>query len=152
MIHCRPRSPFSWHFDLSGEGHRMSLELGWFRESGALVVDGARFDIVKPSLFVGRWSLEGPDGVHSRAHKVSALTRAYELSGPDGDLRLEPESMFLRAFQLTNRGRRLARLAPKAPIFRQATIEGKLKELDPATLAFAFWLVLVSWKRRGRRD
>lgn len=146
MIRCKPRGICSWNFELTGEGHTATLEFNWFSEQGTIVVDGTPHEVDKGGVFSGAWQLiQGAESIAS-AQKSSAFTRTFELETSIGPLLLKAESIFKRTFELEQNGQRIATIAADHAFTRRATIETH-GEVDFRTLAFAFWLAVLMWRR-----
>ncbi len=69
------------------------------------------------------------------------------ISSPMGELRLVAETIFTRGFQLEASGKVIARMQPNHVFTRHAKIKLESADMDLPTLCFAFWLVLISWRR-----
>jgi hypothetical protein len=125
MIRCRPKGLFSREFDLQGDGHQGSLEFNWMSEQGALVADGASFEIDKHGVF----------------------RRTFEIESPMGLLELRAESIFTRSFQLKCAGELVARFKANHLFSRSSQIHTADSEVHFPTLAFSFWLILITRRR-----
>ncbi len=147
MIRCRPRTIFSWDFRVEGEGSAASLEVNWLSEQGTITSDRTDFEINKHGVFSGRWTMEANGQTHATAQKATAFRRTFEISSPTGELSLIPESMFTRRFRLEREGKLVARICPDHPFTRRSKIELRVTDLDFPTICFAFWLVLITWRR-----
>ena len=147
MIHCTPKSLFSWGFVLDGDGHRGSLEFGWFCEHGEIVADGVRYDVRKHGLFSGHWTLEREGAEVASARKSSPFTRTFQVEGPMGPLVLRAESAFCRRFLVERAGREIATLSPDHMFRRRATLETSTRYRDFPTICFLFWLTVLTWRR-----
>lgn len=151
MIRCTPKSFFSWHFDLEGEGLRASLGFDWFAEQGTIVVDGETYAVVKHGLMSGHWTMERGGQTVVEAQKSSPFTRTFELTGAMGKLVLRAESPFGRTFHLDGSGFGVATVRPDHVFSRRATIATRTKDFDRPTVCFSFWLVALTWRRNARR-
>jgi hypothetical protein len=147
MIRCRPKGLFSREFDLQGDGHQGSLEFNWMSEQGALVADGASFEIDKHGVFSGQWSLLDEGQVVATAKKVSVFRRTFEIESPMGLLELRAESIFTRSFQLKCAGELVARFKANHLFSRSSQIHTADSEVHFPTLAFSFWLILITRRR-----
>jgi hypothetical protein len=155
MITCTPHSPLAWSFELEGDGLFASLDFVRLRERGWIQVEEQRLEVEKGGFLSGRWRLLHDDEAVAEATKRSAFTRDFELTTPAGELRLVAEQPYARRFSLRSGERVLAKLGPKTERSRVATIrtgrDVQPGELDSRLLCFAFWLVLMTWRRRRER-
>jgi hypothetical protein len=124
-----------------------ALEFNWAGEQGAITDDDRRFEVCKHGVFSGHWTLDhGRESVAS-AHKASAFTRTFEIEAAEGSLVLSAESAVGRSFHLERSGEQIATLRPDHAFTRRATIEFLADACDFATVCFAFWLVVLTWRR-----
>lgn len=150
MIRCIPRGICSWDFLLDGEGHQASLELSLLSEQGAVTVDGIRFDIQKHGVFSGHWTLRHEGMEVASAQKSNAFTRTFGIQDPSGHLVLGAESALGRSFRLQRSGEVIATISPDHVFTRRATINILAEPWDYPTIAFSFWLVVLTWRRAAR--
>ncbi|PCJ54183.1 MAG: hypothetical protein COA70_05995 [Planctomycetota bacterium] len=129
------------------EGGKASLVFNLMGEQGSLTLDGETYLVRKHGMGSGHWSLELDEQEVLSAQKVSMLSRRIEMSTPMGELTLSPESAMGRSFKLFREEQVLARIEPVHPFTRRSTIQLDAEDYDAPTLAFAFWLVLMSWRR-----
>jgi hypothetical protein len=144
MIECLPNGVCSWNYSLRGDGHRAELEFAWAGESGAMVVDGARFVIEKGGMLSGLWNLRRGGKVVARGEKRNAFQRSFDVMGEAGRFELGAESFAGRTMVMSGGGCR-AVMAPHHPFTRRATIEGRLPEFE--MVCFGFWLTVLTWRR-----
>jgi hypothetical protein len=149
MIRCKPKGLCSWDFFLDGEGHRASVEFNWVGEQGAIVADSTPFDVLKHGVFSGHWTLEHDGVAVASAQKSSAFTRTFEIQKGDDTLVLCAESALGRSFRVDHAGEAIATITPDHAFTRRATIETLTDKVDFLTLAFAFWLVVLTWRRQA---
>jgi hypothetical protein len=147
MIRCKPKGMFSWDFSLEGEGHHASLEFNWFGEQGTIAADGEWFEVRKHGMFSGHWTLNHDRRSVASARKTSAFTRTLEIQDAEGTLLLRAESAFGRSFHVERRGEVIAAIRPDHAFTRRATIVTRRWEWDFPTACFAFWLVVLTWRR-----
>lgn len=157
MIQCLPQGICSWNYVLRGEGHHAVLTFHWASEQGTVDVDGTRLDVVKHGFASGRWTLELHGEAIAEAHKPSSFSRAFDLATPDGPMRLEAEGVFSGAYRLKAEKLSLARMSRVHLLTRRARIERtplsrERESPDFATMAFAFWLTALMWKRAAQRN
>jgi len=149
MIHCVPRGICSWSFNLSGDGHTGSTEINWVGEQGSLTADGRLYQVVKRGWLSGEWALIKGSSVIARAQKTSPFSRTFQLTGPRSQAVLRAPSAFGRSMQLIGSDANCA-ISPVHPFTRRAAIEGSIR--DFSTVAFAFWLTTLTWRRRARNN
>jgi len=147
MIRCTPKGICSWNFSLQGEGHRASLEFNWTGEQGVITADGLRLEVCKHGVFSGHWTLDREGEAVASAQKSTPFTRTFEIESPIGSLVLRAESAFGRSFRVERSGDLLATISPAHLFTRRATIETRAEHVDFPTLAFSFWLAVLTWRR-----
>ncbi len=69
-----------------------------------------------------------------------------------GLLSLSPEAAIRRCFKIEHEGRLLAMITPDHLFTRRSKIDIRSPEFDFPTIAFAFWLVALSWRRTQRHN
>ena len=146
MITCTPRSICLWDFDVSGDGHRASIDLNWVGEQGSMGIDGERYVVSKGGILSGRWMLECGPATIFVAQKSSAFSRRIEIRGDFGEAELSARSAFGRTMALTGPGVDCV-IAPNHPFTRRSTIAGN--HADFRLVAFAFWLTILMWRRQA---
>jgi hypothetical protein len=149
MIQCKPKGMFSWNFFLEGEGHQAILDFNWVGEQGHINIDGTVYDISKHGMFSGEWSLN-LDGVRvATAQKSNAFTRTFEMISRDEAFLIRAKSAFGRSFVLEYSDAVVAAITPNHPFGRSATINTRDSRMDFPTIAFAFWIVVLNWRRQA---
>lgn len=147
---CLPQS-FSRNFRIRGTtGAEAGLTFNWF-EQGTIDWNGAKYKVVKHGPYSGHWTLEGSDGVVIDARK-EAFTRTFVLEGDSsGRMTLQAQELFTRDFELRQASDVVGTIRPMHMFTRQATIDcnGKVDEL---TQLFAFWLVVITWRRAANNS
>jgi hypothetical protein len=152
MLTCLPRSICSWDFRIRGTtGGEAILTFNWFTEQGTISWNGTEFEVVKHGPFSGHWTLESPQGVVTKAQKTSAFTRTFELESESGLITLQARSVFTRAFELLQTGNSVGTIVPMHAFTRRATIQCT-DQVDELTQLFAFWLVVITWKRAAKNN
>jgi hypothetical protein len=147
MIRCKPKGICSWDFLLDGEGHHASLVFNWVGEQGFITADGRPFEVRKHGAFSGHWTLnQGRESVAS-AQKTSAFTRTFEIQNAEDNLVLSAESALGRSFRVERSGEVIATITPDHAFTRRATIETFSQKWDFPSVCFAFWLVVLIWRR-----
>ncbi len=147
MIRCLPKGICSWDFFLEGEGRQASLEIHWMGEQGSLIADGKLLDVRKHGMFSGHWTLEQGGSILASARKSSAFTRTFEIQDSRETLQLEAESAFRRRFRLQRPEGVIANIVPDHALTRRSNIALLAEDWDFPTIAFAFWLVVLCWRR-----
>jgi hypothetical protein len=147
MIRCKPKGLCSWDFLLEGEGHQASLSFNWFSEQGTVIADEVPFEVRKHGVLSGHWTLEQDRTPVVSAQKSSAFTRTFEIQNARATLVLCAESAFGRSFRVEHSREVIAALRPDHSFTRRATIETFGRQLDFPMLCFAFWLVVLTWRR-----
>ncbi len=74
--------------------------------------NGTEYEVVQARPFSGHWTLEGPQGVVTKAQKTSAFTRTFELESDSGLTTLQARSVFTRAFELLQAGNSVGTIVP----------------------------------------
>ena len=152
MIRCKPKGVCSWNFFLDGEDHHAYLEFNWIGEQGAITADDIPFEVRKHSMLSGHWTLEqGRESVAS-AQKSSAFTRTFEIQSADDTFVVRAESAFGRSFRVECSGEVVAMIRPDHAFTRRATIEAFVPKWDFSTVCFAFWLVVLTWRRAAQNN
>ncbi len=152
MLTCLPRSICSWNFLIRGTtGGEAALTFNWFTEQGTIDWNGTEYEVVKHGPFSGHWTLEGPDGVVIEAQKTSAFTRTFELDCESGLVTLQAQSVFTRVFELLQSSDVVGTIQPMHMFTRRATIDCD-EGVDEPTQLFAFWLVVITWKRAAAKN
>lgn len=144
---CQPTGWFKWNYAIRGNGRQAEVGLRSMSEAGTLLVDGEDFVITKESWLKGHWILSQGGQVIASARKTSLMTRSVEISVGQQTLLLEPESIFRRSYRLKKDNILLAKIYPASWVSRKATIETYHADTSIALSCFAFWVVLVLWRR-----
>jgi hypothetical protein len=147
MIRCKPKGVCSWDFFLDDEDHHASLEFNWLGEQGAINADGIMFEVRKHGVLSGHWTLEHDRKSVASAQKTSAFTRTFQVRNAQDVLVLCAESAFGRSFRVERSGDVIATIRPNHAFTRRATIETLAQKWDFPTISFAFWLVVLTWRR-----
>ena len=147
MIRCLPTGVCSWNFIVEGAGHQASLEFNWFSESGVITVDGNRFEVIKNGMLSGEWSLARNGVEIARADKISVFKRTFIIQRGLDEHILKPASPLGRRFVIERGYEHVARIAPDHAFTRRATINVEAQQYDHEIVFFAFWLVVLMWRR-----
>ncbi len=155
MIHCKPKGFFSRTYILEGEGHKGSISFQWLHEQGSILADGSSYHVEKPSFLRGNWILKQEDREHATAKKLRFFGRSFLIQSPMGELQLVPRSAFSWRFDLKRKKETIATLAREHFFTRRTRIDlrSHRQNQDPdfPTIAFAFWLVLLT-RNRGEEN
>jgi hypothetical protein len=152
MISCIPQGLCSWNYSLDGDGHRARVELNWIGEQGAITADDVRFEVRKRGVLSGHWTLDHDGEALASAEKSSAFTRTLAIRGAGDDLLLRAEYALARSFRIERSGEAIATIRPAHAFTRRATIEPLRQEWDFRLVCFAFWLVVLMWRRAASSD
>ena len=126
--------------------------MNWWGEEGSIIVDGARYDVVKHGVMSGHWTLERDEIQNASAQKNDALTRTFEIQSGNSTFQLSARAAFGRTFELHHEAEKILTISPEQIFFRRATIEIHTPDFDLLTIGFAFWLVMLMWRRISRRN
>ena len=151
-IRCTPQGICSWNFNLEGDGHRGTVELGLIGEQGAISADGMNFDILKHGVLSGRWTLNHEGNEVASVQKVSAFKRTFEIEDPGGSLLLRADSAFGRSFRLERAEELVATYRADHLLTRRGKIEIVADQWDSPTVFFSFWLVALMWRRASQNN
>ena len=147
MIRCKPKGICSWNFFLDGEDHHAYLEFNWFGEQGTITADDTSFEVRKHGIWSGHWTLDLDGGSVASAQKSSAFTRTFEIKNAEGTLLLCAKSWGSFHFRFERSGEVMATISRDHALTRRATIETLAEKWDFPTICFAFWLVVLTWRR-----
>jgi hypothetical protein len=148
MIRCKPKGICSWDFHLDGDGHLATLNFNWAGEQGEITEDGTRFEVRKQGVFSGHWTLDDDAGKQTAsAQKSNAFTQTFEIQDHNDNHVLRAESAFGRSFRIERSGNVIATVCPVHAFTRRATIEVRDQKWDFPIICFAFWLVVLAWRR-----
>jgi len=148
MILGSPYSIFSWNYLFKGEGHQAYWDQKWTSEQCSILIDDSLFKVKKHGVTSGRWSLESENTVHATAQKTSVWRRSFQLETPMGVLHLGSNGALKRSFFLGLKGEVIATIYPKNIVSRHAEMEILVEDYDFPSMAFAFWLVILTWRRQ----
>ncbi|MDB5324939.1 MAG: hypothetical protein JWM57_508 [Phycisphaerales bacterium] len=152
MLDCVPRGVFSWTFDINGAAEGpASVTFNFFTEQGTLTLGAEDYAVRKLGPGSGRWELVGAAGVVAEAHKPSAFHRQYEITGVGGPLTVQATMPVARSFDLLSADRPIGHISPNSMFRRRATIECAA-DVPAIDQIFAFWLVVLLWKRAARNS
>ena len=147
MLTCLPKSLCNWNFEVTGSpAGRASVNFDFFTEQGDISLGGSSFAVRKHGPFSGHWTLENGGQIIVEANKPNALFRSFELQVGNVQFTVKARSAFTRSFDFSIGGQNVGVIRPAHPLTRRAFIECAAEIPDLAQL-FAFWLVVLTWKR-----
>ncbi|MCH9648673.1 MAG: hypothetical protein K0U98_10570 [Deltaproteobacteria bacterium] len=147
LIRCIPKHLHSYDLCPQGDGSRADLRFNWFVERGTIEIDRRVLEIQKHGPLSGHWTLDCDGQEEASAHKSSVLTRSFEIQDSTANVSLRAISPFGRGFCIEESGQEIATIKPDHLFTRRSTIQMAAKPLAFTTVAFAFWLVVLMWRR-----
>ncbi len=150
MIYCEPKRLFTWDYTIRGEGHDAVLSRNWIGEQGSLVIDGIEFEVEKHGFTSGMWTMYRQSVEYAVAQKTRPATRSFEIQAPSGLISMRPMSPLKRSFILERSDEMVGTVKAVHPFTRRAQIDLSPSEDDFPAVCFAFWLAILTWKRRRR--
>ena len=142
----------SFDYRLEYRGQKASSLLNHWGESGSLRLEGRILPIRKGGFFSGRWTLYFDGTELATAQKTGLFSRTSEVTCGDRHLLVHGESLFSRAVRIEENDRLLGRVVPVHPFTKRASMEVFQEEEDFILLAFLFWLVQMTWRRRAHNS
>ena len=147
MLQIAPTHWYSWNVTVRDESRPVAdIASSWWREKGAMTIDGATYRVSREAPMSGAFVLEHAGSVLAQAEKPSVFRRAFVIRHAGRDYTLRPESMFRRAFVLLDGSRQVGSIAPKSAFTRQAAADLP-HHLPLPVRMFIVWLVVISWRR-----
>ena len=143
-ISCRPKSPFSWDFELKSAHQSADLDTKWFSEQGSLTFENRTLEITKQGPFSGEWHLLEDRKVIAHARKAHLFTRRFVLSFSNEEFLLQPTGLGRNMTLLSPKEEKLT-ISPVHPFSRRTHIQGEGADFLQAS--FAFWLTILTWRR-----
>lgn len=147
MIRCLPKGVCSWNFILEGDGILAELTYGSFKEKGTIVLNGYSYEVNKPSMMSGEWTLTQAGREIATARKESVFKRTFSVTMGLDEWQLRAESSLGRSFLIVRSNKMIGQISPMHPFTRRAKIEMVNPEYDGKLVAFSFWLVALMWRR-----
>lgn len=147
MIRCDTRGLFSWRYRVFDERTTCLLDFDWRDESGTLEIEGGDKLRIAPDPDRGWVAWRGDEQVfvgRRSGHDPVAFT--LQRSAMAG-LRARSITRTGRTFLIEAGGRLVGKLAPVHLLTRRARIHTETDDYDVPSLAFLFWMVVVSWRR-----
>jgi len=144
MIRCTPIGICSWNYQLEGAGCSARTELNLMGESGRLFAGTSIHEVVKQGFMSGTWMLVRNGAGIASARKPNPFMRTFAIEGVGGVCMLEARSAMGRTMLFSGPGIS-CEITPEHPFTRRANITGQWN--DFTTVAFAFWLTSLLWRR-----
>jgi hypothetical protein len=147
MLQVAPTHWYSWDVTVRDESrHVADLTTSWWREKGALTIDGVTYRMSREAPMFGAFVLEHAGNVLAQAEKPSVFFREFVIRHAGREYTLRPESMFRRAFVLLDGSRQVGSIAPKGAFTRKAAADLP-HDLPLPVRMFIVWLTMISWRR-----
>jgi hypothetical protein len=151
VLICHPAGFFSWNYSVEGASAPAELTFNHWSEQGTITLGSVEYAVRKQGLFSGAWTLEAPDGTYASADEPSFFFRRFELRSAYANLRVAARSAFTSSFDLESDSRLVGHIRVAHAFTYRAHIEcdNTIPELDQL---FAFWLVVLTWRRAASSD
>lgn len=147
VIRCLTKGICSYDFRLEGGGRQADLRLEWLVEQGSIETGNEVLEVRKHGPLSGHWTLENGGSATAWAQKSNVVTRTFELEDSMAMYTLHARSALGRSFRILKLEQEVASIKPDHPWTRRATIVAHFDSVEFTTLAFAFWLVVLTWRR-----
>lgn len=144
MLKAVPHHLFTNNCTVSGDGCSGKILFDLFTETGEIHFDGKSYRVEKNGPFSGFWQLTLDGETIMSSKKPSSFYRTFEVYTKEHLLSLNAMSAFGRTMQLKGDGFDVA-FTPENPFTRRTNITGNYS--DFLTLCFAYWLVVLMWRR-----
>lgn len=147
MLHLVPRHWYSWDYRVTDASRPVAdIALSWWREKGAMTIDGATYQVSREAVMSGDFVLERAGSVLARAEKPSVFRRAFVIRHAGREYTLRPRALFRRAFILMDGSRQVGSIAPTGAFTRKAAADLP-HDLPLPVRMFIVWLTVISWRR-----
>jgi hypothetical protein len=148
MLTARPRSWFSWDFEVfDGDTFVALLDLSWLRERGEMILHERRFEIGREGILSGDFKLWDDGDTVASATKPSVLFRCFVVRFDGHEYTLRARSPLTRRFVLLSGERVVGSIAPDHPFTRRMSIDLP-DEIPLEVQVFITWLVVILWRRQ----
>ena len=144
MLKAVPHHLFTSNCTISGDGYAAKILLDLFTETGKIQFDGKSYGVEKDGLFSGSWQLTLNGETIMSSKKPSSFYRTFEIYTKEHLLSLKAMSAFGRTMGLKGDGFDVM-FTPENPFTRRTNITGEYA--DFLSLCFAYWLVVLMWRR-----
>jgi hypothetical protein len=147
MLEAKPIGIFSRNFGIEAGGQRIAMLAGsWWREAGEVSIEGQPYRFFREGLMSGDFILEKEGQVVARAVKPSAFSSRFDVELKDRRYSLKRASTFGRAFSVVQDEVVVGSIR-RTGWFTGRTIIDLPSDWAVPNQIFAFWLVLIIWKR-----
>ena len=147
MLDVVPTHWFSWDVTVTDQSRPVAdIAVSWWREKGALRIDGETYRLSREAPLFGDFLLERAGSVLARAQKPSVFRREFVVRHDGREYTLRPRSMFRREFVLLVGSRQIGSIAPKNAFTRRAAADLP-QDLPVPVRMFIVWLTVISWRR-----
>ena len=150
MLRAIPKNWFSWNFTiLEGSQHLADIEVAWWHEKGAVIVENEVYHVYREGLASGAFILESSVGELARAEKPSLFRRCFLIEHEDRQYTLRAVAALSREYTLTDESGEIGRLAPEGWLTHRARVD--LPDYIPLPIRlFIIWLTILLWKRQAQ--
>jgi hypothetical protein len=148
MLQISPMRWFSWDFTVERDDRVVAeLDISWWRERGALLVDREAFSIVREGVISSDFRMTASDGtVVATASKPSVLRRCFEVVHAGHTVTLGARSAWGRTMDVHLDGRAVGAITPAGAWSRRAFADLPASLPLPVQV-FVVWLAVLLWKR-----
>ena len=147
MLQIVPKHWYSCDVTVTDESRPVAdIAMSWWREKGALTIDGATYRVYREAPMSSAFALEHAGSVLARAENPSLFRREFVIRHAGREYTLRPTSMFRRAFVLLDGSRQVGSIAPKSAFTRKAAADLP-HDLPLPVRIFIVWLTVISWRR-----
>lgn len=144
MLKAVPDHLFTNNCTVSGDGFSANIRFDLFTETGEIHLDGQTYKVEKDGPFSGFWQLMLNGERIMSSKKPSSFYRTFEVYTHEHLLSLKAVSAFGRTMRLSGDGFDVT-FTPENPFTRRTNITGEYG--DFLSLCFAYWLVVLMWRR-----
>lgn len=146
MWSITPQSWFSPRYGVEEDGRPIgTLELGKWRECGAIVLETRRLTIRREGFWCPRYHLQDGERTLASAHPAS-WRGGFRIAHEGAEYLVDRSSFFGRSYALLRGSRRLGEV--RAVGFCSRRVEAEVgSEVARELGLFAVWLVLLEWRR-----
>ena len=147
MLQIVPTHWYSWDVTVTDESRRVAdIAMSWWREKGALTIEGATYRLYREAPMSGDFVLEHAGSVLARAEKPSVFRREFVIRHAGREYTLRRRSLFRREFVLLDGSRHVGSIAPTGAFTRKAAADLP-HDLPLPVRMFIVWLTVISWRR-----
>jgi hypothetical protein len=148
MLRVVPTHWYSWDVTVTDTSRPVAdMTMSWWREKGALTIDGSTYRLYREAPMSGAFLLEQAGSVLARAEKPSIFRREFVVRHAGREYTLRPRSIWGRAFVLLAGPRQVGSIAPKSTFTRHADADLP-PDLPLPVRMFIVWLTMISWRRQ----